>query len=174
MAISCERQIPNVPGLKDQEITVGRHVFLQCAGDWEKSFQFTQAKMILAENSKFAAKVYKAEARSANQFDVDLVFYSAGEFMFPDLILSDGTNEIHLGEQKFLVQTVLEKAQAEKKTRALSAIFSDQTFVASKLSYRVPSTDRSCCRSSGLEHSKALSLPSADGKAKRLSIIRRA
>ncbi len=123
MAISCERQIPNVPGLKDQEITVGRHVFLQCTGDYEKSFQFPQAKVILAENSKFSTKVYKAEARSVSQFDVDLVFYSAGEFVFPDLILSDGTNEIHLGEQKFLVQTVLEKTQAEKKPEPFPPFF---------------------------------------------------
>lgn len=123
MAISCERQIPQVSGLKDQQITVGRHVFLQCTGDWQKEFQFPQAKIVLAESSKFSAKVFKAEARSASQFDVDLVFYSAGEFVFPDLTISDGTIDLHLGEQKFLVETVLEKVQADKKPEPFGPYF---------------------------------------------------
>ena len=36
--IQCERQIPIVAGLKDQEITVGRHVFFACTGDYDKAF----------------------------------------------------------------------------------------------------------------------------------------
>ncbi len=115
MSVTCERQIPNVTGLKDQEITVGRHIFLQCTGDWDKSFQFQKAQLVLDEKSKFLAKIFKAEARSGNQFDMDLVIYSAGEIDFPDLRISDGAQEISLGENKFLVQSVIEKTQADKK-----------------------------------------------------------
>lgn len=120
--MTCERQIPDVPGLKDQQITVGRHVFLQCSGDWDKAFQFPKAQLVLGDKNKFSAKVFKAEARSAGQFDVDLVFYSAGEFQFTDLILTDGTNELHLGEQKFVIETVLEKAQEGRKPEPYAAI----------------------------------------------------
>lgn len=113
--IQCERQIPSVAGLKDQEITVGRHVFFTCTGDYDKLFNFSSAH-VLATNEKdnLKIKIYKAEARSANQFDVDLVFYSAGEFKFNELMITDGTLQISLGEQNFIVQTVIEQSKEGK------------------------------------------------------------
>src|SRR3989344_2629930 len=59
-------------------------------------------------------KVIKAEARSATIFDVDLVFYSAGEFKFPDMILTDGVIELSLGEQNLTVQTVVKPTEDGK------------------------------------------------------------
>lgn len=113
--LQCERQIPTVSGLKDQEITVGRHVFFNCTGDYDKAFDFSAAKVLTNENENFKIKVIKAEARSANQFDVDLVFYSAAEFMYPDLIITDGNLQLSLGQQNFKVQTVIEKSAEGKK-----------------------------------------------------------
>lgn len=108
--LQCERQIPTVSGLKDQEITVGRHVFFTCTGDYDKAFDFSVAKVLANEKDNLKIKIIKAEARSASQFDVDLVFYSATEFMFPDLIITDGNLQLSLGQQNFKVQTVIEKS----------------------------------------------------------------
>ena len=113
--IQCERQIPIVTGLKDQEITVGRHVFFACTGDYDKTFNFVNAKVLSTdEKENLKIKIYKAEARSADQFDVGLVFYSAGEFKFNDLIITDGALQISLGEQNFAVQTVIEQSKEGK------------------------------------------------------------
>lgn len=109
MALTCERQIPKLNGLPDQEITVGRHVFFQCTGDWDKAFNFEQASYVFTDSTKNLVKIIKAEARSANQFDVDLVFYSSGEFKFPDLLITDGVLQLSLGEQKIFVKSVIEK-----------------------------------------------------------------
>ncbi|OFZ30125.1 MAG: hypothetical protein A2622_09760 [Bdellovibrionales bacterium RIFCSPHIGHO2_01_FULL_40_29] len=114
MALACVRQIPQVKGLKDQEITVGRHVFIECTGDWDRAFKFESASIKSDEQNKLKVKVIKAEARSATIFDVDLVFYSAGEFKFPDMILTDGVIELSLGEQNLTVQTVVKPTEDGK------------------------------------------------------------
>lgn len=122
-SVKCERTVPPVKGLKDQEITVGRHVVLDCAGTWDKIFDFNKAYVKVEETAKYSVKVVKAEARSVAGFEVDVAFYQAGEFNFPDFILTDGTNEIHLGEQKIKVETVIEKPQEGKPPEPFGAIF---------------------------------------------------
>lgn len=113
--LQCERQIPTVPGLKDQQITVGRHVFFTCTGDYDKTFDFSLAKVFFTEEKdSLKIKVIKAEARSANQFDVDLVFYSAAEYTFPDLIITDGNLQLSLGQQNLKVESVIEKSSEGK------------------------------------------------------------
>lgn len=107
--LQCEKIIPPVSGLKDQEITVGRHVVFQCSGTWDKIFDFSKAQVKVEENSKYTVKVLKAEGRSVSSFDADVVFYSAGQYQFTDFVLSDGKNEIHLGQQNIKVESVIEK-----------------------------------------------------------------
>ncbi len=121
--IQCERQIPIVSGLKDQEITVGRHVFLTCTGDYDKAFNFSAASIVSDEKNNLKIKILKAEARSANQFDIDFVFYSSGQFKFPDFIMTDGTLQISLGEQNFLIQTVIEPPKDGKAPEPFGPLF---------------------------------------------------
>ncbi|MFZ3230740.1 MAG: hypothetical protein WA160_11090 [Pseudobdellovibrio sp.] len=125
-SVQCEKIIEAVPGLKDQEVTVGRHVLLQCTGTWNKLFDFKKAqiKMDQPEGKKdYTIRIVKTEARSVSSFDVDVVFYSAGEYKFPDFVLSDGSNEIHLGQQNIKVQTVIEKTQDPKPPEPFGPIF---------------------------------------------------
>lgn len=108
--VKCRIEIPDVEGLKPQEMTVGRHAIFSCEGDWNKSFDFTQAQVKLDEQDKYILKVFKAEARSGNSFDVNMTVYVAGEMQWPEMILTDGTNEIALGQQQMSIASVLQPA----------------------------------------------------------------
>ncbi|MCM2353946.1 MAG: hypothetical protein NDI63_10060 [Pseudobdellovibrio sp.] len=107
--VKCTTVIPDVPDLKAQELTVGRHFFLNCSGQWDKSFDFTKAQFVTDEQSKFIIKLFKAEARSTDSFDVDMTLYQAGKVQFPDMIITDGTLQVSLGPQQFEVVSVLPK-----------------------------------------------------------------
>lgn len=112
--VKCTTVIPDVPDLKAQELTVGRHFFLNCQGNWDKSFDFTKAQFVTDEQNKFILKLFKAEARSTDSFDVDMTLYQAGQVQFPDLVISDGTLQVSLGPQKFEVVSVLPKPDPQK------------------------------------------------------------
>ncbi len=115
MSLQCQIDIPAIAGLKDQEITVGRHFIVNCNGDWDKSFDFTKAKFEF-DNTKLQAmfKLVKAEARDTTSFDIDMVSYVVGESKFESLIISDGTSKISLGAQKFNVISVLPKPEEQQ------------------------------------------------------------
>lgn len=109
--VHCRLEIPEVKGLPASEMSVGRHVLLSCEGDWNKSFDFAQAQIKAEENAKYLVHVLKSEARHSNAFDVDLTTYVAAEAQFPEMILTDGTNEISLGVQSFKTVSVLKKPE---------------------------------------------------------------
>ena len=102
----CAQEIPAVKGLKDQQITVGRHVALQCTGELPSEFKSSSADVKLDEKSKYTVKVLKADTKNAGTLNVELVFYSSGDFKFDNLILSDGKNEIELGTHNFKINHV--------------------------------------------------------------------
>ena len=112
--LSCKSEIPEVKGLEANQMTVGRHLILNCEGDWNKAFDFSKASVKLEANLKNTMKVFKVEARNAEKFDVDMTLYSVGSFEIPDLVLSDGTNEISLGRQQFQLSSVIEKSEDQK------------------------------------------------------------
>lgn len=105
--LNCTTVIPDVPNLKAQQLTVGRHFYLSCQGNWDKSFDFTKAQLISDEQTKYTFKLFKVEARSTDSFEVDLTLYATGQLQFPNMILTDGTLQLSLGPQKFEVTSVL-------------------------------------------------------------------
>ena len=107
--VKCTTNIPDVPDLKAQELTVGRHFFLSCEGNFDKTFDFSQAQFLTDEKSKFISKLFKAEARSTESFEVDMTLYTAGKIEFPDMIITDGQLQISLGKQSFEVTSVIPK-----------------------------------------------------------------
>jgi len=121
-SVQCQQTVPEVPGLKDQEITVGRHVVFECSGQWDKSFDFKKAEVKMPEENKYTLKVLKAEARSVSDFEVDVAFYMAGPYKFPDFVLTDGTSEIHLGEKNINVVSVIEQKEPQKPPQPFGAI----------------------------------------------------
>lgn len=120
--LQCDRLIPEVKGLKDQELTVGRHMILTCQGEIDPGFNIKQSQFKLEEQAKNSVAVLKADFVSPATIAVDMTFYSAGEFKFPDLILIDGKNELHLGAQNFKIETVLEKQADGKPQQPYGAI----------------------------------------------------
>lgn len=107
--VKCTTVIPEVSGLKANELTVGRHFFLNCEGQYDKSFDFTKAQFVTDEQSKYIIKLFKAEARGTDSFDVDMTLYQAGKVQLPNLVLTDGGVQIDLGQQQFEVISVLPK-----------------------------------------------------------------
>lgn len=108
--VKCTTVIPDVPDLKAQELTVGRHFYLSCQGNFDKSFDFTKAQFLTDEQTKYVFKLFKAEARGTDLFEVDMTLYAAGKVQFPDMIISDGTLQVSLGPQQFEVISVLPKS----------------------------------------------------------------
>ena len=92
--LRCDRQIPEVKGLKDQELTVGRHLILTCQGEIDPGFNIKQSQFKLEEQNKNSVAVLKADFVTSSSIAVDMTFYSAGDYKFPDLILVDGKNEL--------------------------------------------------------------------------------
>lgn len=113
--VKCTTNIPDVPDLKAQKLTVGRHFYLACEGNFDKTFDFTKAQFLTDENSKFISRLFKAEARSTESFDVDMTLYTAGKVQFPDMIITDGKIQISLGPQNFEVVSVLPKPDPAKQ-----------------------------------------------------------
>jgi hypothetical protein len=109
--IKCSIQIPDVPGLEKDALTVGRHFYLSCDGTWDKSFDFSKAFVAVDESNKNTIKIFKIEARNANSFDVDLILYVAGELKTTNFKITDGKTEIDLGSQDFKVKSVIEKTE---------------------------------------------------------------
>ncbi len=112
--VKCTIEVPSVEGLKPSDLTVGRHVILNCEGSWDKLFDFSKAQFKLDENQKFILKIFKAEARDAQSFDVNMTIYSGSSLKFPELVITDGNLEISLGNQNFEVKSVIE-AQANSQ-----------------------------------------------------------
>lgn len=112
--VKCTTLIPDVSDLKPQELTVGRHFFLSCQGQWDKSFDFTKAQFLADEKSKYLFKLFKAEARSTDTFEIDMTLYASGQVQFPDMIISDGTLQLSLGPQQFTVASVLPPPDPQK------------------------------------------------------------
>lgn len=109
--VNCKIEIPEVKGLEANEMTVGRHLLMNCEGNWDKSFDFTKATVKLEDTNKYILKVLKAEARTVSSFDLDLTTYVAGNAQIPEMILTDGVHEISLGSQKFQTKSVLKPPQ---------------------------------------------------------------
>lgn len=124
-SMQCQLEIPEVKGLEAAQITVGRHVFLKCHGDWNKKFDFSKAQFSIATTSAQQTspiKIFKVEARDATSFEIDFTFYQAGELSWPQMILTDGVEQIQLGAQKFLIHSVLKKTEEGKPPEPYGAV----------------------------------------------------
>ena len=109
MDLKCELEIPSIPNLKDQELTVGRYSLLHCEGEFDKSFDFSKAELKVKEPQKLIIKLFHAEARSIQSFDLKLAFYKPGGIEFTDVMLSDGQKEIKLPTFKTQLQSVIQQ-----------------------------------------------------------------
>lgn len=122
-AFQCTLDIPKVPGLEDQQLTVGREFYLICKGDWPKTLNQENLKFAGDENFKYQLKLLKFEFRSPEEADLKVTSYVAAKYQIPQLLLTDGEQNIDLGQVQFEVQSVLpaQQQQQGQKIGQLSA-----------------------------------------------------
>lgn len=110
--MQCTLDIPKISGLEDGQLTVGREFYLNCKGDWPKDL--VQEKLTFAgdANMKYVLKVMGFEFRSPEEADIKVVSYVASKVQIPQLVLTDGTKNVELGQVQFEVVSVLPKPEA--------------------------------------------------------------
>lgn len=110
-AIQCKTEIPSVPGLPDNELTVGREFLLICEGDIPKVLQQEKINFVLKPEQKYSLKLLGFELRSFGEADFKVTSYTSGAVKFDDLQVTDGTITFSLGTVKFDVTSVLPQQQ---------------------------------------------------------------
>ncbi|MBO9666469.1 MAG: hypothetical protein J7501_06605 [Bdellovibrio sp.] len=106
-AIQCKIEIPNVPGLKDNELTVGREFLLVCDGEFPKTLAQEKLQLVLTPEQKYQIHLLGFELRSPSQADLKVTSYTATPVRFDNLQLTDGTQTIDLGPVSYKVETVI-------------------------------------------------------------------
>ncbi|WP_413560430.1 hypothetical protein [Bdellovibrio sp. HCB209] len=108
MAVQCKVEIPNVQGLKDQELTVGREFLLVCDGEFPKTLQQDKLQLVLSPEQKYSIHLLGFEFRSPTQADLKVTSYVAGaQIKFDNLQLTDGTETLDLGQVQYQLVSVL-------------------------------------------------------------------
>lgn len=105
--IQCKTEIPTVEGLKENELTVGREFFLVCEGEFPKDLVQEKLSLVLKPEHKHVIHLLGFEFRSPTTADIKVTGYTAGNFKFGDLQLTDGTQTLSLGPVEYAVQSVI-------------------------------------------------------------------
>jgi hypothetical protein len=114
-SIQCTVDIPNVSGLEDNQLTVGREFYLTCKGEWPKTLKQESLTFVGDENLKYQMKLVGFEFRSPEEADIKVTSYVAAKYQFPQLVLTDGEQQVDLGPVQFAVQSVLPPQGAQEK-----------------------------------------------------------
>jgi hypothetical protein len=117
-AVTCKVEIPEVQGLRENELTVGRDFLLHCEGEFPKELAQDKLHFVLTPEQKYVIKLRGFEYRSATSADMKVTSYVAGPQAFQNLQLTDGTTTLDLGEINFMLQSVLPPPEQPKQGEA--------------------------------------------------------
>lgn len=106
-AIECKTEIPEVPGLKEAELTVGRDFLLVCEGEFPRDLVQEKLQFVLKPEQKYQIHFRGFEFRSPTVADIKITTYTPGSVQFQDLQISDGAQTLSLGPVSYQVQSVL-------------------------------------------------------------------
>ena len=109
--MQCQVDIPEIKGLNDREITVGRTFLLNCKGEWPKNLVLEKLQFKLADAEKYQIHLLGFEFRSGDEADMKITAYKAGPVKLQNLQLTDGSQTVDLGPVQYQVATVIEKPQ---------------------------------------------------------------
>lgn len=109
--MQCQVDIPEIKGLNDREITVGRIFLLNCKGEWPKNLVVEKLQLKIAETAKYQIHLLGFEFRSGEEADLKVTAYKAGPVKLQNLQLTDGSQTLDLGPVQYEVASVLEKPQ---------------------------------------------------------------
>lgn len=128
--LKCNLNIPEVSGLKKDIITVGRILELNCtpsdgAGS-EGTNNTSNVNLAISEFNELTAKFKTADPnensykllkvkKQDNGLQFTWTVYRTGSVKIPQLIVTDGTQELSLGPQDLTVASVIEKTQEPPK-----------------------------------------------------------
>lgn len=111
-AIQCKTEIPAVPGLIDNELTVGREFLLVCEGEFPRTLVQEKLQFNLKPEEKYQIHLLGFEFRSPTQADIKVTAYKAGEIQLSNLQLIDGVEVLDLGSIQYKVVSVLPPPEA--------------------------------------------------------------
>ncbi len=106
-AFICELVIPDVVGLKAQQLTVGRDFIFKCSGELPIRFNADEARMVLNEKYKYDFFLRKLIVTDSKNFDLYMVSYVTGKVSVPEIYVTDGVNQIALQVGDINVDSVL-------------------------------------------------------------------
>jgi hypothetical protein len=112
--LNCQTEIVETPGLEANQMTVGRHLNVNCSGDALTGFNFSAAKIQIQEEATLAYRLFKAEP-SGEGVKLDMTVYKAGEVNISELTLTDGTNQFQLMANAIKVTSVLKAPEQGQK-----------------------------------------------------------
>jgi hypothetical protein len=116
----CTLDIPQVSGLPDQQLTVGRIFYYNCEGDWSANIQIETLKVQFAPNengaelSAYSVRALGFELRNPEMAELKLVSYQPGDHQVGQITLLDGEKSIVLPGFQLQVQSVLSQDQPVK------------------------------------------------------------
>lgn len=105
----CKINLPQDLG-EAKALTVGTIFEISCTGEFPK---IDPAKLVLQikDEDKYLIKILKADFSSGSELKLETTGYMAGEFDFPALTLTDGTETIELHGVKYTIASVLDPQQ---------------------------------------------------------------
>lgn len=107
--IQCEIEIPEVPGLESQKLTVGRTFYYHCKGDWPSVLLVDQTRLqaVSEQGTPYDLRLLAFEFRDPKTADLLLVSYRPGPHNFTELTLTDGTQSVSLPSLNIETHSVL-------------------------------------------------------------------
>lgn len=114
---NCALEIPQVEGLADQQLTVGRIFYYKCQGDWSTKIQIENLKVQFASSEKgpeltpYSVRALGFELRDPQTAELKLVSYQPGDHQIGQVTLLDGDQSVVLPGFELQVQSVLSQEQ---------------------------------------------------------------
>ncbi len=114
--MTCSTEIPEVAGLKSQELTVGRIFVLRCQGDWqERSFDGVALEAKLEPKDKNKLKILSGKVVDAENAEFQVVSYGPGMHEILKWTLKIGDETLEMPPVVLRVESVIEGSQQQPK-----------------------------------------------------------
>lgn len=120
--LTCQTQIPDVPGLEPNDLTVGRVFDLECTGPWPADVQPDRLRVFTEKTDKpggprddLMLKILDGKAVAKDTIQFKVTSYVAGKVQIPALVLTDGARKFQAGPLNFEVRSVLDPQQPKQE-----------------------------------------------------------
>lgn len=120
---SCKVNIPPVEGLEDGQMTVGRHMQLDCSTNEAALVDFAKASLRSNSSTPQMYRLFKVESENAQKFKLHLTLYKTGDVDISEFVLTDGVNDVAFQPQPVKVISVVEKPAEGKKPEPFGPVF---------------------------------------------------